>query len=255
MPTNNEIEEAKTYIRKRIEAENSMGYNLDRYMEIAASRMVDIGYKYNIPPSKFRFSSNRKMEEEINEVIDWLKSEIEDSVYELAASGGTGDAHEIILFISAENQGRTFLQRNDMYCRRFKYEVEAAIAAGLLLGTAKEKIKKSINTYLKSPYENPYFKEAVKIKSSSIRLKNNGVSYGQGHTNSAFTALDTLTRHAVSQGWMKHWLSVHEGATGFYSYRGSSYPCSTCDINAGWHPISEYTGGWHLRCKCFFVFT
>ncbi len=255
MPTTEEIEQAKEYLRKRLEAENSMRANLEKYMQEAARRLVDIAYKRNIPPAMFRFSYDIWLEREVKEVIGWLKDQIDDAVCTLAIAGGEGDAHEIILYVFDENHSKTFRQRENVYANRFKYEVEAAIAAGLILGVAKEELKKSMEVNIRSPYSNPYFVEALGSRTAAVRLKEKGVTYGTGRSNVAFNLLDRLSVNAVSQGWMRHWQNMHPSASGFYSYRGSSYPCSLCDSMVGWHPIADYAGGWHLNCKCFFVFT
>lgn len=255
MPTERDIEEAKEYIRKRIDAENSMRNNLDRYMREAASRIVDISYRYQIPPEKFKFSFNKRLNEEVDAVINWLKQQIEQASYELATAADEEDKENILSYLSGKTYGKTFPQRNDIYCRRFKYEIEGIIAAGLILGVSKEKLKQSIYTSFRSPYSNIYFKQAISDKSASIRLRSKGISYGVGRTNSMFNALELLSTQTVSQGWMKHWENIHSKSSGFYSYRGSSYPCAHCDDMVGWHPMHEYRGGWHARCKCYFVFT
>lgn len=256
MPTNKEIEEAKSYLRNRLEAEGSMRSNLTRYMREAASRIVDISYKYNIPPSMFRFSTDKRLKEEVDAVIDWLKAQIEEAAYTLAVAADEEDEESTLLpYISGNDYGKTFRQRNDLYCQRFKYELEGAIAAGLLLGVAKDKLKKSIYDNLHAPYANPYFRQALKDRSMATRLQSKGISYGIGHTNAMFNALQLLSTQTISRAWMKHWGDLHQGATGFYSYRGSRYPCGLCDSMVGWHPISDYMGGWHPRCCCYFVFT
>ena len=50
MPTKNDIEEAKAYLRKRLEAETSMKNNLEKFMLEAASRIVEISYQYTSFP-------------------------------------------------------------------------------------------------------------------------------------------------------------------------------------------------------------
>ena len=254
MPTNKDIEQAKTYIRRRLEAEGSMSFNLEKYMKEAARRIADIAWRYRVPPSLFRFSADRNLEAEVDEVIRWLKAKIEEAAFILATAYGDEEDKDIIAHICAENHGKTFVQRADIYCRRFKYELEGVLAAGLLLGAAKDKVVQSVNAYLRMPYANPMFREAAKMDTSATRLLAGGASYGPGRAVAMFNALDNLTGHAVSGGWMKHWADMHEGASGFYSYRGSSYPCTTCDTMVGRHPLSDYRGGWHLRCKCIFVF-
>ena len=254
MPTENDIEQAKAYVRRRLEAEDSMTLNLERYMKEAARRIADIAWRYRVPPSLFRFSADCNLEAEVDEVIRWLKAKIEEAAFTLATAYGDEDDKDIIAYISAENHGKTFAQRNDTYCRRFKFELEGALAAALILGAAKDKAVQAVNAYLRMPYANPMFREAAKMDASATRLQSGGISYGPGRAVAMLNALDNLTGHAVSQGWMKHWADIHDGAAGFFSYRGSSYPCSLCDTMVGWHPMSDYRGGWHLRCKCYFVF-
>ena len=68
--------------------------------------------------------------------------------------------------------------------------------------------------------------------------------------------LERLTRHTIAIAWSQEELRKHPDAVGFYSQRGSSYPCAQCDSMVGWHPISEYPlGGWHPNCMCIFIFT
>lgn len=259
MPTRNDIEEAKAYLRQRLEAEMSMRSSLEALMLQATSKIVDISYKYGIPPVLFRFSHNSQLEKEVNEVIGWLKSEIEYAMLTLAVATHKEDEKDITAHITKENHGKTFARRNNIYCNRFKYELEGAIAAGLILGLAKEKLKETISANLSNPYSNPVFKKAIKEKSSATRLLSNGISYGNGRTNSMFTALNKLTNHGVSQGWMRHWWNMgsEKGAKGFVIFRGSSYPCQTCDEAAmRIHDMSEPYPPLHLNCKCgmYFVY-
>lgn len=48
-PTSKEIEEAKDYLRQRLNAELSMENNLLAIMYQAAKEIVAVSYKYNIP--------------------------------------------------------------------------------------------------------------------------------------------------------------------------------------------------------------
>lgn len=255
MPDNRELEQAKAYIRSRLSTEERMNAALTKAMRKAVDEMVDIAFRYRMSPKLFRFSRDPNLLDEINEVIRRLKEAIEEDTVKYATLPAEEDTDEIIALITARNHGKTFAQRNDTYCNRFKYEVEAAIAAGLILDAAKDKIKQLAGQHFHAPYLNPLIREAIGRPTSATRLLSNGISYGNGRTNSMHTALDILTSNAVSQGWMRHWRNLHDGASGFYSFRGSSYPCSLCQGMVGWHPISDYQGGWHIRCKCVFVFT
>ena len=133
-PDKKQIEKAKEYLRKRLSAENSMKDNLEKAMTRAAEKIVDISCRYNIPPSQFRFSADTCLQKEVDEVIRWLKERVEDLTFTLAVSGHTDEREEIIDYINRENHGKTFRQRNSIYTGRYKYELEAAVAAGIFLG-------------------------------------------------------------------------------------------------------------------------
>ena len=68
VPTDKEIEEAKEYLRQRLDAELSMRTNLQIVMIEAAKQIIDISYRYKISPELFRFSANRQLQEEVDEV-------------------------------------------------------------------------------------------------------------------------------------------------------------------------------------------
>ena len=61
VPTDKEIEEAKEYLRQRLDAELSMRTNLQIVMIEAAKQIIDISYRYKISPELFRFSANRQL--------------------------------------------------------------------------------------------------------------------------------------------------------------------------------------------------
>lgn len=59
VPTDKEIEEAKEYLRQRLDAELSMRTNLQIVMIEAAKQIIDISYRYKISPELFRFFSKQ----------------------------------------------------------------------------------------------------------------------------------------------------------------------------------------------------
>ncbi len=256
-PTRQQIQEAKDYIKLRLRAEISMQDNLEKALLQAANEIVDISMRYGIKPSFFRFSANKELNDEVNKVLDKLRGIIYDYTETLSVYDRENDRDAIVAFINREDHGKTLSERINIYSNRFKYELEAAIAAGMIAGIGSEKIKDNIKSNLKSPYSDPYFKRAVEGgNSSATRIKTDGISYGVGKSNSAYNSLNTLTRFVVGSAWMWFWGIEHKnkGAAGFYSYRGSSYPCSYCDSMVGYHPISDYQNQWHIRCCCYFVF-
>ena len=255
-PTDKDIEKAESYLRKRLEAEISMRTNLERVMKEAAEKVVAISYRYNIVPSQFRFSANKDLQHEVDEVITWLREQIEDYTYTLAVAEHEEEKDAILTYITRESYGKTFAQRNAIYCNRFKYELEAGIAAALIIGAKQKEAVNAIGSSLMTPYNNPHIREAIG-KGKATRLLSGGVSYGRGRTNSMTNALLGLTQFAVAEGWAKYQklTAKASGKKGFYSYRGSSYPCALCDSMRGFHPLSDPMPPYHRRCCCYVVFT
>lgn len=205
-PTRQQIQESKDYIKLRVRAEISMSDNLQKVLLQAANEIVDISLKYGIKPSLFRFSASKELNDEVNKVLDKLRDTIYDYTETLSVYDRENDRDAIVAFINREDHGKTLSERISIYSNRFKYELEAAIAAGLIAGIGGEKIKNNIKSNLESPYSDPYFKRAVEGgNSSATRIKTDGISYGVGKSNSAYNSLNTLTRFIVGSSWMWFW--------------------------------------------------
>lgn len=252
-PTNKQIEEAKAYILKRIQAETTMLSRLDRYLKEAAKRIIDISYRYNIPPKQFRFSANQKLQKEVGEVITWLKSKLDEDCFGLAILNRQIEESEIQKHFYQEEYEKTFLERLNIYCNRWKYEIEAFVAASRSLGLSKEKALESFS----SNYENPYSNSIISKAGNSIEaVRSKEVHYGVGKSNKAYNMLKNILIYKISESWMhSYWLkSKRSGAIGFYSFRGSSYPCIICNSMVGFHLIGDVMPLYHNHCKCYMVF-
>lgn len=255
--TDKDIEEAKAFINKRVQAEISMQNRLDEALLWAAKEIASIAYKYKIKASLFRFSANKKLHEEVNIVIAKLREMIYEYTETIAVQADKENSHLIIPYINQKQYNKTLKERIDIYTNRFKYEIEAFVAAGLLWELSTTKLINTIRQDIAAPYNNQLFKKSVLSgRLIATRIKSGGISYGQGHANSARNLLNSLSRNTIASAWMYIYGNdaKGKGANGFYSFRGSSYPCAYCDDMVGYHPIEEYKGYWHPNCRCYFVF-
>ncbi len=256
MPTGDQIQEAKRFLQTRIEAEISVKNNIEEYMIEAARKIIVVSQKYNISPRLFRFSSNESLKEEVDEIIRELKDNIIYATEILSVYDREEDKGAILTFLNAERYGKTFKQRVNEYANRYKFELEAAIAAGIFLGKTGEDTLSAILRSLSAPYNNPDIKDSFGKGLSATRIETKGMSYGVGKSNSAYNLITTLSRNDIGLAWM-WWYgdqALRNGAMGFYSFRGSSYPCAICDDMVGFHPIQDYKYQWHINCRCYFVF-
>lgn len=256
-PTTKEIEEAKDYLRGRLDAELSMQNNLLEIMYQAAKEIISITYKYNIPPTLFSFSHNEKLQQEVDTVISQLRELIEDYTETLAVATHTDEEEHIIAFINRESYGKTLSERIDIYTDRFKKELEVAIASGLLLNISAGKLLSSVKENKGNPLMNEHIRKATSEGYPVISRLEVPESFGVGRTNSSFTALDNLTNFAIAEGWMEYLAltAKRNGAIGFYTIRGSSYPCDTCSNYASYfHPMRDPLPPLHFHCVCSAVF-
>lgn len=258
MPTTEQIKQAKAYLRQRMTAELVATTNAAKFMRQAVQMIVRIALKYNIPPQRFRFSYSPKLKAEVNEVIRWLKRQIESSTMQVATSTKQEkEKEELKAYISGDRFGNTYAERIDKQTRRLKYEVEALIAASLLAGKDESQIIREYERYAKHPYDNPDVQSIIEqnVRMDAIRLSDISTQRsGMGIPRSASSAIGNIVKDTVAIGFMYGLLMSHMDAKGFYSYRGSSYPCSLCDSMVGYHPIDEYMGHWHPNCYCYFIF-
>lgn len=246
-PSESDIEAAKAYLRQRLEAERSMAYNLDIIMRETATKIVEICYSANVNPQTFRYSDlPLRVQWDIDAVIEWLKEQIEDYFETLAVADHEENRDIILPLVLGENHGATFDERLTDYCDKYKDELMLLIGAGLFLGVTKMMLAKSIGDNLKHPYANQLLAEGIDAP----------LTYGRGKSNAMYTAISDLTQFGIAQGWMRHWelSTAKDGCIGWVVKRGSSWPCSACDDNCGFHSIDEGTGlPVHGHCACFAV--
>lgn len=245
-PSEADIEAAKAYLRQRLDAEQSMTYNLEIVMREAAERVVEILYTANISPASASYDDlPMRVQWDVDAVIEWLRETINDYFLTLAIADHEDNRDEILPVVLGENHGATFDERLNGYCGKYRDELLLLIGAGLFLGVSKSALVKSIGENLRHPYANQLLADGIATP----------LTYGRGRTNSMFTALGDLTRFGIAQGWMKNQYinNRKDGCIGWYVRRGSSYNCELCDSYVGFHTDESELPPYHLSCKCFAV--
>ena len=250
------ISQAKAYLRERLSAEISFQNNLETLIDEYAYKLVDIAYAANIPPNLFTFSYNKAIRNDVDEVIEEMRQLITTAVETLSVGDKTDNKKKILAYIGRDISGDNFYGRLDSHTDTFRKEMEGVIAAGLLIGALKTKVKQSIKANLHTPYQNPIFKEAVKLNSGSAEvLLKKGLHLGIGISNSAFNSINTLGRFTIGDAWMYDgYLEMDAmGAIGYIGHRGSSFPCQECDDQANrFHSLSEgMIYPLHPNCVCY----
>lgn len=233
-PTSKDITEAKEYLLKRLRAEQSIVLHTNKLIDEAVKNIINLAYTYNVPANMFSFEYDPALSLEVDFIINKLIDTLEEYTYELATY--TNKENEKILqpYIYRSINGKTLTERMSEKKTSFKSEIGDIVKIALTLSLSKTKaITEALN--------------ALKTQSRVIKPNTKGMR--------TFHALLLLERHTIADAWMyaSERDMIRQGAIGFYSYRGSSYPCQTCDENRGFHTFADPFPPYHPRCVCFAV--
>lgn len=256
-PTDEEIRRAKEYIVLRLRAERLAVSTLDDTLLSAARRIVSISRFYNLPPEKFRFSADPRLQRDVQEVLALLRDALRSRIEGIDTFEDGEDKTFVATILTEPDNGKTFGQRLAEYISRWGYELEATIAAAGLEGIKDTtRIVDGIREYMDRPYDNPWMKDH-QGEGEAVRL-NTIPHYGKGRHIAAKSAMALLLTTVVAKGWMQNWARINEGKKGYYVFRGSSYPCEVCDFQTGFpHEASDKAGlpPYHPNCCCYVVYT
>lgn len=232
-----------------------------------ARKLIDQAFVYSYLGKSFHFSANSQLDEKISSIIDEIRKEIFNIIYTRCDYADTL-AHEkeaeeknnkyLPLFLGSVILGQTLQERINRYTTHLQSEIEAYIAAGLAKGMSRTQILTYYLTWLKAPYKSPLLLEAFKQQGfRAERILSKGITFGSGIYISSFDNLVRLEQqtifHAYNNTLNNIWLTRPE-VIGWYTIRGSSYPCIICDDNVGiFHPKDEFFSGYHVRCCCLMI--
>lgn len=224
----------------------------------AFNELAELGYGESLDPRLFRLSQihdTDKLKKILEKLRLWIfmnythavnatMSDYKDQYGNIALSASE--------YMSEAQNGFTTRQRIAKYVDRFKYEAEAIIAAGLLLGLKLDNTKQLFSRYAENPYAAPQFAKASALGATAVRLADNGAHFGTGQT----TAIKSLNR-------LSEWLTADSARRvqqdtwqdgniiGYMVERGSNYPCSTCDDMKGFHRSNLDLPPYHANCRCY----
>ena len=248
--------QAQSYIRRRIDVIARATASIERLLIEAASAIIDIAKKYNIDPKQLQFSANSTLDSEISELLQMLEQDIL-AVIETAvtlASGDESDTDHLIALMYNAAIEKSIPQLVSTYIDRFKYELEAFIAAGFARRLSKQAILTAIKSSIGNPYSSPLLQQAFKEKGyKADRIRTKGITFGAGIYVASRNSLIRLLSATVGIVWWK-WQTkqIRESAADYFmQMRGSTYPCALCDDEVGLHPIEEIDSDYpHANCYC-----
>lgn len=264
-PAQDDITAAKQFILEREEYAGMLSDRIDEELADAAAKIVIICYTYGFEPKKLLFSSafNGEMMAEISEVMDSLEKTILRLIYEYSTRNArnSGAVRAISAWMATLGRGNRNLEDTlHGYLHKTMKDWEAAIAAMKYTGTENTDAVTKIRTYLHSIYTMPDVLASFRRRNefAATYINSGGVQKGAvGLSSNGSTNVTNMARTTLQMAWMhSQAMNLHEqGAAGLYVLRGSSFPCTPCDDNCGFHPIADAYDilPVHPNCCCFAV--
>lgn len=247
--TDEELEEAKAYLRNRLRNESSMSADVLRLLEMYAAYLLT---------ALFGNMTDNDIELLISDLINELLADCET----LAV-----DEHDkkamILLYMNGERNGDTLRGRVSERCHTLFNEIFAVYTAGRLMNLNYQTVLSSVKANFKHPWDNEILVAAREKQRRGEIAQDYAFSephFGRGVEISSAGALDTILTYAVADAWMYWgWLDASErGAKGYFVERGSSYPCDECQSHVGiFYPIGDEDNRpqYHAHCCCVVIYS
>jgi hypothetical protein len=259
-PADEDVSYAQDFLARRISSENVYRSGLADILKTYAYKIILIGYSYNIVPKEFEFSRNPSFEAAVDALLQEMLDEIYNLLIEqISALVDDDDDVELILayFKQLGNGTLDVYGQLEAYIERYKKEMEAFIAAGLIIGYTALKTLSEYTSNMKTPWTDKMITAAFNVPGvKAERLRNRGVSYGRGRSNVSATLMETIGVGSIATSWWQFDGAemMRDGAIGYVQLRGSNYPCEICDAEVGFHPIEDAEFGYpHVHCQCYRV--
>ena len=274
-PTSEDIRKAKEFVLFRSETARMAQETAGDIIEDAAEKLVLIAYKYNIPAYRFTFdtSTNKRMMDEVNEVMD----DMEDEIYSLIIHKGTAitadkdrKAALIALLVTLGHRNMTLRETIHAYSWRVLRQVEALVVSARNAGISRTEAAKLARTGLTSFAATKAFTDTQKERNKFAApfIRNGGkTTFPDGSPNiqgvpkDGKEAIKNVVGTAVNMAWTRNQaLDMVEDrrCIGYWQDRGSNLPCALCDSEVGFHDIYDGTDITsidypHINCMCWRV--
>lgn len=262
-----QIDRAHEYLSKVVDEEVKTDSNLRLILRAHMGSIISESMKHKGLGKRFRFSEDESLNKKVNEIISRLREDLYSDIEERSLivkqiaeekEDSKVDDAIVIAFLLSKIKGNTLKERINLYTGQLKSEVESFISAGIASGLSKDEILTQWLTNVKSPYAAKIMRDAMSGSGfAATRIQSKGIHYGTGRYISSFDNLKRLAITTIGQTYnhARQFAANIKGAYGWYTVRGSSYPCSLCDSETGiFHPITESFLSYHPNCCCQQIF-
>lgn len=235
---------------KRSQAQRNAESHIASLLYAAAKDIVALAGVYRTGIKNL--SANNAFVDKAHDIAEKTQDKVEAYVtaYAEASAKILGVGNESVkTFMNEKVFGKTFADRNREYTRTFADDIIKMVSAAIQMGYTQSQILSAVRTGYKNPF-------AVSVITKA-RRKGIGIatpSYGKGYYHSAYQNIVRNAKGMISLAWAKALEEYAEehGKGYFRVFRGSSYPCETCDYETsyihelGKDPMPPY----HVSCVC-----
>lgn len=243
---------SSNYAAKRLEAIRSCEMRLQKILFSAAKQIVLLSSKYR---SGDKITNEGAFMADARRITMRVTDKIERNVEEfsLASCVLLGiDTENIDSFLISDIYGKTSRERTVSYLRNFAEDIVRMSKAGVLMNYNTDKIISAVRT----GYKNPYLSSVItKARHKDINIAS--PSYGKGIYRAAYQNIIRAADGVIALAWghAEQQYGLENGAIGFTSHRGSSFPCPYCDDETTYiHRFGDPYPPYHPRCVCWVKF-
>lgn len=264
--TDKRVKEAMKYMDRVVDLMALSDTDIKAIIRRNTKKLIDKACTYKSLDISFQFPANDNLEQAVSEILDQTRTQLFNAIYiscynaDYIAHEKEGETHTdkyLLAFLGLHIAGQTIEDRIRVYINQFRSEIEAYIAIGISKNMNPAQILNYYLSWLKNPLSSPLILEAIRKQGYAANLiTSRGISYKNKY-KSAFNSLlrlqqDSTIRaynHAISSIWQNN-----PNIAGWYTVRGSTYPCDICDDNAGvYHTSDDFFYGYHPRCCCIML--
>ena len=246
------MKESSDYALKRSQAIRSCEARLQKILFAAAKKITLLSSKYS---SGERLVNEVAFLAEARRTTARLADSIEKSIedYSLASCKILNISNvKVEAFLSSDIYGKSSHERIVGYLRNFADDIVRMSKAGILMGYTTDKILSAVRT----GYREPYISSIVtKAQYKDVNIAS--PSYGKGVYRSAYKNIIRFADGVIALAWgvAEQQYGQEDGAIGFTSHRGSSFPCPYCDDETTYiHHFGDPYPPYHPRCVCWVKF-
>lgn len=246
---------SKDFTYKRLQAQRNVETHIATLLYAAAKSIAYLSSTYRTGLKDISMSED--FAKRARGYVEQAESRIESYITQYASAsakllGISDDA--VKSYLKEVAFGKTFVERNHSYCSNFAEDIIKMVSAGIQMGYTQSQLLSAVRTGYKNP-----FKTSVVTKAQRKGISIATPSYGKGFYRSAYQNIIRNAQGTISLAWGKalEEFAEENGEGYFRVFRGSSYPCETCDYETTYiHSLrKDPMPPFHLNCVCGIEFT